>query len=124
MIYLRDTLAITASMEIDTPSGGITQGTVQQIGNVLGFALKTSTITSTDYEDYADTATMVTEARQGMLGCTSCDVQGSCTSQAICGSVHIARAAALPQITLGAVAAEGTVGERALTTAKNYTGHH
>jgi hypothetical protein len=57
-------MAITHSLEIDTPSGGITQGTVQQIGSVLGFAFKTSTITSTDYEDYAEESTMITNARQ------------------------------------------------------------
>jgi hypothetical protein len=66
MIYLRDTLEITSNIVIDTPSGGLTQGTVQSIGDsdIIGFAFKTSTITATDYENYDDTATMITKARQ------------------------------------------------------------
>jgi hypothetical protein len=62
-IYLRDTNAITDSLVIDTPSGGIVKGVAQQIGSVVGFAFTTATITSTDYENYDEQVTMVTEAR-------------------------------------------------------------
>lgn len=62
-IYLRDSNEFTDSLIIDTPSGGITKGTVQQIDNVLAFAFTSATITSTDYETYSDQVTMVTKAR-------------------------------------------------------------
>lgn len=66
-IYLRDINSITHSIDIDTPSGGLTKGTVQLINAVsglIGFAFKTTTITATDYENYGEQATMVTKARQ------------------------------------------------------------
>jgi hypothetical protein len=66
MIYLRDVGAVVESIEIDTPSGGITKGTVQQIGNVVAFAFNDATIDSTDYENYHDTVTMVVKARQAL----------------------------------------------------------
>lgn len=62
-IYLRDSNQETDSLIIDTPSGGITKGTAQQIEDVVGFAFETTTITSTDYENYDDQVTMITKAR-------------------------------------------------------------
>lgn len=64
-IYLRDDNAFDDSLIIDTPSGGITKGTVQSIGNaeILGFAFETATITETDYQNYDQQVTMVTKAR-------------------------------------------------------------
>ena len=65
---LSDVISITLSIEIDTPSGGITKGTVQSIGDsdIIAFAFKTSTIDSTDTANYAEQATMITKARQAL----------------------------------------------------------
>lgn len=67
-VLLRDTNAVTSSVIVDTPSGGIEKGEVVSVGgSVYGFAFTKASDDATDTEFYADLVTIVTKARQAVV---------------------------------------------------------
>jgi hypothetical protein len=68
-VYLRDTNAVTESVIIDTPTGGVEKGDVRQVGDqaLYGFCFTKASLDTEDTANYATQVTVITKARQTLV---------------------------------------------------------